>query len=135
MPSNNQANSNHSSIEWRSDIDGLRALAVFFVFAFHAFPECRFLKGGFIGVDVFFVISGFLISPIIYTQLSKKTFSFWIFYSRRIRRIYPALLTVLIICLLFGWFCFFAEEYSLLGKHISRAAVFLSNIILYHEKY
>ena len=78
-----------SSIGWRPDIDGLRALAVFAVFAFHAFPKLKFLKGGFVGVDVFFVISGFLISSILYTQLAKGTFSFWDFYSRRIRRIYP----------------------------------------------
>ncbi len=77
-----------SSIGWRPDIDGLRALAVFAVFAFHAFPKLKFLKGGFVGVDVFFAISGFLISSIIYTQLSKGTFSFWDFYSRRI---YPVL--------------------------------------------
>ena len=93
-----------SSIGWRPDIDGLRALAVFAVFVFHAFPKVPVFKGGFVGVDVFFVISGFLISSIIYTQLEKGTFSFWDFYSRRIRRIYPVLLTVLTGCLVFGWF-------------------------------
>ena len=123
-----------SSIGWRPDIDGLRALAVFAVFAFHAFPQLKFLKGGFVGVDVFFVISGFLISSIIYTQLAKGTFSFWDFYSRRIRRIYPVLLTVLIGCLGFGWFFLLSGEYRLLGKHIAAGAGFVSNFVLFFEK-
>ena len=63
------------SLSYRPDIDGLRALAVFAVFIFHAFP--KYMKGGFIGVDIFFVISGFLISTIIFSQLEKGTFSFW----------------------------------------------------------
>ncbi|MBS7327983.1 MAG: acyltransferase [Oxalobacter sp.] len=123
-----------SSLGWRPDIDGLRAFAVFAVFAFHAFPRLSFLKGGFVGVDVFFVISGFLISSIIYTQLAKGTFSFWNFYSRRIRRIYPVLLTVLIACLGFGAFFLLADEYQQLGKHVAGGAGFVSNIILFREK-
>ena len=123
-----------SSIGWRPDIDGLRALAVFAVFVFHAFPKVPVFKGGFVGVDVFFVISGFLISSIIYTQLEKGTFSFWDFYSRRIRRIYPVLLTVLTGCLVFGWFFLLADEYMQLGKHIAGGAGFVSNIVLYFEK-
>ena len=123
-----------SSIGWRPDIDGLRALAVFAVFAFHAFPKLKFLKGGFVGVDVFFVISGFLISSIIYTQLAKGTFSFWDFYSRRIRRIYPVLLTVLAGCLGVGWFYLLADDYMQLGKHIAGGAGFISNIVLFFEK-
>ena len=111
-----------SSIGWRPDIDGLRALAVFAVFVFHAFPKVPVFKGGFVGVDVFFVISGFLISSIIYTQLEKGIFSFWDFYSRRIRRIYPVLLTVLIACMGFGWFYLLADEYMQLGKHIAGGA-------------
>ncbi len=109
-------------------------MAVFAVFAFHAFPKLKFLKGGFVGVDVFFVISGFLISSIIYTQLSKGTFSFWDFYSRRIRRIYPVLLTVLVACLGFGWFYLLADEYMQLGKHIASGAGFVSNFVLFFEK-
>lgn len=65
-----------SVLTWRPDIDGLRALAVFAVFAFHAFPEIKVLKGGFVGVDIFFVISGFLISSIIFNQLEKGNVSF-----------------------------------------------------------
>uniref|UniRef100_UPI003CFB0F78 acyltransferase family protein n=1 Tax=Pseudomonas aeruginosa TaxID=287 RepID=UPI003CFB0F78 len=79
--------------KYRADIDGLRAVAVLSVVAFHAFPE--WFQGGFIGVDVFFVISGFLISSIIFKGLERGTFRFVDFYVRRIRRIFPALLLVL----------------------------------------
>src|SRR4051812_33489200 len=75
--------------KYRPDIDGLRAIAVLSVVVFHGFPV--WLKGGFVGVDVFFVISGFLISTIILGNLEKGTFSFADFYSRRIKRIFPAL--------------------------------------------
>ena len=108
--------------------------SVFAVFVFHAFPKVPVFKGGFVGVDVFFVISGFLISSIIYTQLEKGTFSFWDFYSRRIRRIYPVLLTVLIACMGFGWFYLLADEYMQLGKHIAGGAGFVSNFVLFFEK-
>src|SRR5579872_1080522 len=74
---------------YRPDIDGLRAIAVLAVIGFHAFPE--YLPGGFVGVDVFFVISGFLISGIILEALQEQRFSLAGFYSRRIRRIFPAL--------------------------------------------
>ncbi len=123
-----------STLAWRPDIDGLRALAVFAVFVFHAFPTVPYFKGGFVGVDFFFVISGFLISSIIYTQLAKGTFSFWDFYSRRIRRIYPVLLTVLAGCLGFGWFYLLADEYMQLGKHVAGGAGFVSNFVLFLEK-
>jgi peptidoglycan/LPS O-acetylase OafA/YrhL len=117
--------------KYRPDIDGLRAIAVLSVVAFHAFPS--WLKGGFIGVDVFFVISGYLISTIIFENLDKSTFSFSEFYSRRIRRIFPALLLVLIACLAFGWFALLADEYKQLGKHIAAGAGFISNFILWNE--
>ncbi len=86
--------------KYRADIDGLRAIAVLSVVCFHAFPV--WLKGGFIGVDIFFVISGYLISTIIFDNLERDSFSFVEFYSRRIKRIFPALLLVLIACLAFG---------------------------------
>lgn len=117
--------------KYRPDIDGLRAIAVLSVVAFHAFPS--WVRGGFIGVDVFFVISGYLISTIIFENLDKGTFSFSEFYSRRIRRIFPALLLVLIACFAFGWFTFLADEYKQLGKHIAAGAGFLSNFILWNE--
>jgi peptidoglycan/LPS O-acetylase OafA/YrhL len=117
--------------KYRPDIDGLRAIAVLSVVAFHAFPS--WVRGGFIGVDVFFVISGYLISTIIFENLDKGTFSFFDFYSRRIRRIFPALLIVLIACFAFGWFTLLANEYKQLGKHIAAGAGFLSNFILWNE--
>ena len=92
---------NHS-ISYRPDIDGLRALAILPVVLFHAFPNL--LPGGFIGVDLFFVISGYLISSILYQGLSSQNFSFLTFYGRRIRRIFPALIVVLLSCYAFGWF-------------------------------
>lgn len=117
--------------KYRPDIDGLRAIAVLSVVAFHAFPNG--LKGGFIGVDIFFVISGYLISTIIFQNLEKGTFSFTEFYVRRIKRIFPALILVLAASFAFGWFALFADEYKQLGKHIAAGAGFVSNIVLWNE--
>eukprot|EP00300_Choanocystis_sp_HF-7_P020714 c20658_g1_i3.p1 GENE.c20658_g1_i3~~c20658_g1_i3.p1 ORF type:complete len:817 (-),score=167.69 c20658_g1_i3:146-2596(-) len=86
--------SSSNAPEFRADIDGLRAVAVTSVVVFHAYPSL--LPSGFIGVDMFFVISGFLISGIIFRQLATNSFTFAHFYSRRIRRIYPALIIVLL---------------------------------------
>lgn len=88
--------------KYRPDIDGLRAIAILSVLFFHAFPDA--VRGGFIGVDVFFVISGYLISTIIYSNLQQGIFSFKDFYARRIRRIFPALFTILSASYVFGWF-------------------------------
>lgn len=118
-------------LKYRPDIDGLRALAVMSVIGFHAFPSR--LSGGFIGVDIFFVISGYLISTIIYKNLDRGTFSFIDFYSRRIRRIFPALILVLLSCFVFGWFVLLADEYQQLGKHIIGGTAFLSNFVLWNE--
>ncbi len=117
--------------KYRPDIDGLRAVAVLAVVAFHAFPN--WVRGGFIGVDVFFVISGYLISTIIFENLDRGTFSFTEFYARRIKRIFPALLLVLIACFVFGWFALMADEYKQLGKHIAAGAGFVSNFSLWNE--
>ncbi|MGH8380632.1 acyltransferase family protein [Pseudomonas sp.] len=117
--------------KYRPDIDGLRAIAVLSVVAFHAFPDV--LKGGFIGVDIFFVISGFLITTIIFENLERGTFSFAVFYARRIKRIFPALLIVLVACYVFGWFTLLANEYRQLGKHLAAGASFSSNFILWGE--
>jgi len=116
---------------YRPDIDGLRAVAVLSVVVFHAFP--RALPGGFIGVDIFFVISGYLISRIIIESLEQGRFSFAGFYARRIKRLYPALLLVLVAVLAFGWIALFAKEYEQLGKHTAAAAVFISNLVLWSE--
>jgi peptidoglycan/LPS O-acetylase OafA/YrhL len=117
--------------KYRPDIDGLRAIAVLAVVGFHAFPS--WIKGGFIGVDIFFVISGFLISTIIFGSLKRDAFSFVEFYRRRINRIFPALLLVLIASFTLGWFVLLAEDYKQLGKHIASSASFLSNFVLWKE--
>ena len=116
---------------YRSDIDGLRAFAVMSVVVFHAFPAL--LPGGFVGVDVFFVISGFLISGIMFSALQAGTFSFTDFYARRVKRIFPALTLVLLSSFAFAWWVLFNDELQQLGNHLVRAAVFLSNFILWHE--
>lgn len=117
--------------KYRPDIDGLRAIAVLSVVAFHAFPN--WAKGGFIGVDVFFVISGYLITLVIYENLDKESFSLTQFYARRIRRIFPALILVLISCLVIGWFTLLADEFQQLGKHVAASAGFVSNLIFWQE--
>jgi peptidoglycan/LPS O-acetylase OafA/YrhL len=117
--------------KYRPDIDGLRAVAVLSVVGFHAFPSL--VKGGFIGVDVFFVISGFLISGIVFESLDKGTFTFREFYARRIRRIFPALILVMVASFIVGWFSLLADEYKQLGKHITGGAAFISNIVLWQE--
>lgn len=106
-------------------IDGLRAIAVLSVILFHAFPEA--IPGGFIGVDIFFVISGYLITNIIVTQASAGDFSFKDFYARRIRRIFPALIIVLVSVYALGWFVMLADEFKQLGKHIAAGAGFVAN--------
>ena len=118
-------------IKYRKDIEGLRALAVLLVIGYHAFP--RVFTGGFIGVDIFFVISGFLITKIILENLEKNSFSFIEFYSRRIRRIFPALLLLLFVCLGFGWFALYATEYKRLTEHIAAGAAFVQNFVLLKE--
>lgn len=131
-PNSGSKNSHHlPHPKYRPDIDGLRAIAVLSVVIFHAFPNL--LKGGFIGVDIFFVISGFLISTIILNGLEKDSFSFVEFYSRRIKRIFPALLLVLIASFVLGWFVLLADEYKQLGKHIAGGAGFVSNFVLWKE--
>jgi peptidoglycan/LPS O-acetylase OafA/YrhL len=116
---------------YRPDLDGLRAVAVVAVVAYHAFPE--FIPGGFVGVDVFFVISGFLITGIIVDGLQRDAFSFAGFYARRIRRIFPALVIVLAACLVAGWFLLFADRYKNLGKHVAGGAGFVANILYWRE--
>jgi len=117
--------------KYRADIDGLCALAVLAVIGFHAFPF--WMKGGFTGVDIFFVISGFLISTIIFENVERNCFSFIEFYSRRIKRIFPALLIVMIACFAIGWVALFADEYKQLGKHIAGGAGFVSNFLFWKE--
>lgn len=116
---------------YRPDIDGLRALAVLAVLAFHALPAV--LPGGFVGVDIFFVISGYLISSILYSSLQDRQFSLLDFYSRRIRRIFPALITVFIASFAMGWYFFYADEFINLGRHMISSAAFIQNWMLASE--
>lgn len=117
--------------DYRPDIDGLRACAVLSVVLFHAFPTL--LSGGFTGVDVFFVISGYLISGIIIRGLNEGTFGLGNFYARRVRRIFPALLAVLIFCLTLGWFILLPDEYAQLGLHTAGGAGFIANLLFWKE--
>jgi peptidoglycan/LPS O-acetylase OafA/YrhL len=121
----------NARLKYRADIDGIRAVAVLVVVAYHAFPAL--VPGGFVGVDVFFVISGFLISGIIFGSLERGAFSFADFYRRRIRRIFPALIVVLAASCVLGWFLLLPAELEQLGKHVAGGAGFLSNFILWRE--
>lgn len=116
---------------YRSDIDGLRAIACLAVVLYHAFPDK--LHGGFVGVDIFFVISGFLISSIIYRNLFNSEnpgkVNIVDFYIRRVRRIFPALIAVLITTLVLGWFVLLPDEYKLLGKHVFGGSVYINNFM------
>ncbi len=117
--------------KYRADIDGLRALAVIAVILYHAYPTS--LPGGFVGVDVFFVISGYLITTIIYKEIVEGSFKLTSFYARRIRRIFPALLVLLFLLYVIGWYVLFPDEFSQLGKHILASTTFISNIIFNNE--
>ena len=116
---------------YRPDIDGLRAVAILSVVAFHLSPEK--LPGGFVGVDIFFVISGFLISSILFKSLKTGGLSFRDFYVHRIRRIFPALVLVLVCSALYGWFRLMPSEYKQLGRHLTSSAAFFQNFRLRSE--
>ena len=119
------------NITYRSDIDGLRAIAVLSVIAYHLSPHR--IRGGFVGVDIFFVISGFLISSIIYQELESGSFSIAGFYVRRVRRIYPALFLVLVFVCLAGWFLLLPSDFVLLGKQIVGGSAFVANFVLWQQ--
>lgn len=120
-----------SALGYRADIDGLRGVAVLAVVLFHAYPS--WAKGGFIGVDVFFVISGYLITRIIRNELEQGAFSIIGFYARRIRRIFPALLLVLGVCLVGGAMVMLATEYRQLARHVVAGVLFVPNLALLRE--
>lgn len=115
----------------RRDIDGLRALAVLPVVLFH-FGFNTF-SGGFVGVDVFFVISGFLITSILFREISAKRFSFVDFWARRARRIIPALTVVMLVTLALGWLLLTAKDFSELGRTVRYQSLFISNILFMRE--
>jgi len=120
-----------SPIRHRPDIDGLRAIAVIAVVIYHSFP--RLLPGGFIGVDIFFVISGYLITQIVVTDLDRGAFSFATFYARRIRRIFPALIVVMLATLGAGVAIFLPDEMTSLARNAIAGALFSSNLMLLSE--
>ncbi len=119
------------TFNYRPDIDGLRALAISLVVLFHAYPTA--IHGGYVGVDVFFVISGFLISGIIFKGLQAESFQFSRFYFGRAARIFPALILTLLFVLVFGWITLVADEYRQLGKHVAWGAGFVQNFALWGE--
>jgi len=122
---------NPSVSAYRPDIDGLRAIAIGAVLLFHAFPN--HFPGGFIGVDVFFVISGFLITSNIYRSFASATFSLGSFYLRRIRRIFPALILMLSSSLAIGWVVLTPKELMQLGRDTLAATGFASNLVYWAE--
>lgn len=118
-------------MQYRKDINGLRAIAVIAVVLFHF--NASWLPGGFAGVDVFFVISGFLMTGIIFRGIEQENFSILKFYIARANRIIPALAVLCIVLLVFGWFYLSPVEYRALGKHAASSVSFLSNIIYLME--
>lgn len=116
---------------FRKDINGLRAIAVIAVVLFHFSPE--WLPGGFAGVDIFFVISGFLMTKIIFNGLEKESFRILEFYIARANRIIPTLALVCLVLFVFCWFYLSPLEYKSLAKHISSSMIFLSNVIYLSE--
>lgn len=116
---------------YRSDVDGLRALAVLSVVLFHAFPSL--LPGGFVGVDVFFVISGYLITGLILRERDEGQFSIRRFYARRTRRIFPALMLILGLGWIVGWLALSSNEFSKYGKYMAGGAVFVDNFMFWRD--
>ncbi len=116
---------------YRPEIDGLRALAILLVITFHAFPSL--LPGAFIGVDVFFVISGYLITRMIAENLEANTWSLVGFYFGRARRLFPSLIIVTTAALVGGWWILFPDEYERLGRHAVSSLLFVSNFDLMRE--
>ncbi len=123
------AGSARQGLSHRADIDGLRAVAVLPVLLFHAgFPG---FGGGFVGVDVFFVVSGYLITSIVLDELDAGRFSLVAFYERRVRRIFPALFVVLLVSLALGPLLLLPGDLTNLGQSAAAAAASASNILFW----
>lgn len=118
-------------MNFRYDINGLRAIAIIAVVLFHFNPA--WVPGGFSGVDVFFVISGFLMTGIIFRGLENNNFSLFEYYASRANRIIPALAVLCMILLVFGWFYLIPSDYKALGKHVERSMLFISNFAYLKE--
>jgi peptidoglycan/LPS O-acetylase OafA/YrhL len=112
---------------YRPDIDGLRAIAAIAVVGVHV----GVLPGGFAGVDIFFVISGYLISGLILRALARGSFSSFEFYARRVKRIFPALIVLLVAASVLGWLILLSGEYRLLGREIAEGAGFVYNLTMH----
>ena len=124
---------NSKIISYRPEIDGLRAISIFAVIFFHANIDT--FSGGFIGVDIFFVISGYLITSIILKQIKNNKFSIINFYERRARRIFPALFFVLFSILALGWFLLMPNDMKILSQNIFATVLFVSNIYFYIKNF
>jgi len=120
------------SLNYNPYLDGLRGVAILLVVLFHVWPD--YFSFGYVGVDIFFVISGFLITQIIFTKLEKNSFSFKEFYRNRIRRLFPALIILLITALTLGYLFLFPDEYEQLARHIKASALYYENFRLIEEK-
>lgn len=118
-------------LKYRAEIDGLRALAVIPVVLFHAGFEL--FGGGFVGVDVFFVISGYLITTILINELESNRFSFLNFYERRARRILPALFFVMLVCIPFAWLWMMPSQLKDFAQSYVAVSVFASNVFFWME--
>ena len=121
---------NHS-LKYNPALDGLRGIAISLVLLFHIWPE--YFSFGYVGVDIFFVLSGYLITQIIHTKLQSNSFSFKEFYRNRIRRIFPAMILVVLTTFLIGYLFLFPSELEQLGKHIQSSAFFYQNFRLIGE--
>lgn len=119
-------------MQYRREIDGLRAIAVLPVILFHA--GFSWFSGGYVGVDVFFVISGYLITSILISELDKGTFSIGNFYERRARRILPALFFVLLCCIPFGWFWSTPPQFKNFSESLVAVSLFASNIYFWRKE-
>src|SRR5690606_20556484 len=118
-------------MNYRREIDGLRALAVLPVLLFHAGYET--FSGGFVGVDVFFVISGYLITALMLAEFEQGKFSIVSFYERRARRILPALFLVLFVSILLAWFCLAPRDMKDFSETLAAVSVFTSNILFWRQ--
>jgi peptidoglycan/LPS O-acetylase OafA/YrhL len=118
-------------MKYRSEINGLRALAVVPVILFHAGFDI--VSGGYVGVDVFFVISGYLITTILIEDIENNRFSLVSFYERRARRILPALFLVILVCIPFAWLLMLPNEMLHFSRSLVAVSLFFSNILFWRE--
>ncbi|MDX3925481.1 MAG: acyltransferase family protein [Shinella sp.] len=118
-------------LKYRPELDGLRAVAILPVLFYHA--DLSWFPGGFVGVDVFFVLSGYFMATIISSEIAEGRFDIWKFYARRIRRIFPALFATLIATSIAAWFLFMPQEFEYFARSVRAAAVFIANLIFERE--